>query len=161
MRTPLRCAVFICLVLVIGPATADEKDPSVSPMRSAIERYRDDRGALSRTNNLQLSPARHERLKGFYDESLKSLERADFDALDTPGRVDYLLLRNELRYELKRLNHRKRELDEASSLLPFAQPIVELEQARRRVEDVDPTKSAEALTAISRQVAEVRKSLEE
>ena len=161
MRTSLRCAVFICLVLVTGPATADEKDPSVSPMRSAIERYRDDRGALSRTNSLQISPARHERLKGFYGEALKSMEQADFDALDTPGRVDYLLLRNELRYELKRLDHRKRELDEASSLLPFAQPIVELEQARRRVEDVDPTKSAEALTAISRQVAEVRKSLEE
>src|SRR3954452_219668 len=162
MRNASLAGLVTCLVVVCvaGRARAADADPSVAPMRAVIDRYAEDRGALSRTYDDRLDPQRRQRLAQFLDERAKQLESVDFDHLDQAGRVDYLLLRNELRFEQKQLAHRQKELDESASLLPFAQTIVDLERARRRVEDLDPEKAAKSLTEISRQASDARKALE-
>jgi dipeptidyl-peptidase-4 len=159
MRTTTLLAIVGVLTLASVCPAAD--DTSVTPMRDVIDRYAEDRGALHRAHDLRLSPSRHERLKRFSDEQLGALDKVEFDRLDQAGRIDYLLLRNELRFQLKQMKHRRQEMDEAAALLPFAQTVVQLEEARRRVDDVDPEHSARALTDISRQVDDVRKGLEE
>src|SRR5687768_11874575 len=155
-------AAFVAFLLTIQSAiaAAPPHDPSVSAMRAVIDRYAEDRGALSRSYDDRFDPARRERMGRFLDERMKELEAVDFDKLDQAGKVDYLLLRNDLRFERKQLAHRQKELDEAAALLPFAAKIVELEQARRQVQEMDAPRSAKALTEISRQVADVRKALE-
>ena len=161
MRKTLPTLAAALSLTVCFTARAQEADPSVSPMRAVIDRYAEDRGALSRSYGVPLAPARDQRLRSFYEQRLADLEKVDFDKLDQSGKVDYLLLRNEGRYSLKQLAHRRRQIDEVASLLPFAGTIVDLEQARRRVETVDPDTCARALTDISRQVGDLRKSIEQ
>jgi hypothetical protein len=68
-----------------------------------IDQYAEDRGALSRSYAIPTSGARDDRLRSFYEHRLAALDAVDFEKLDQPGKVDYLLLRNELRYALKHL----------------------------------------------------------
>jgi len=148
-------------LVVCFAAHAEDVDPSVSRMRSVIDQYAEDRTTLRLTYAIPTSTARDDRLRSFYEQRLASLEAVDFDKLDQSGKVDYLLLRNDLRYALKQLAHSRRQVDEVASLLPFAGAVIDLEQARRRVETVDPEKCARTLTDITKQVAELRKSLEQ
>ena len=161
MRNTRFALAAVCLLAVVRAAVGADADPSVSPMRAIIDTYAEDRGAVSRSYSVPTSAARDERLRSFYAQRLAALDAVGFDQLDHAGKVDYLLLRNELRYALKQLGHRRRELEEVASLLPFAGSIAELEQARRRVGDVDAASNAKSLTNIKAQVAEVRKSLEQ
>src|SRR5438105_9538381 len=154
MRNTIFALVAACLLFVpVRPARAADADPSVTPTRSLIDRYAEDRTALSRVYRVPTSAAQRERMGRFLDEETKALEATDFEKLDQAGRIDYLLLRNELQYQRKQIAHRARDVEEVASLLPFANTIVELEQSRRRVVEVDPEQCAKALTDISRQVS--------
>jgi uncharacterized protein (DUF885 family) len=141
-------------------AAGTKEDLSLSPMRSLIEACVTDEAALKRSNNSDVSPARLERLRRFYEDQLRRLEKIDFAALDQDGRVDYLLFRNQLRFELLELDHQQKRVSEVSGLVPFSQGIVQLEEARRRMEPVDSARSAKTLTDIAAQISKTRKELE-
>src|SRR5215217_838254 len=105
MRHPfparLLCVLVLCLAPSARAAVAGDADPSVSAMRSVIDRYVTDRSSLGRFYNLDLSPAYRERMARFYEQRTRDLEAVDFDALDPSGKVDYLLLRNDVDYRPK------------------------------------------------------------
>ncbi|HXG95447.1 MAG TPA: DUF885 family protein [Blastocatellia bacterium] len=132
----------------------------VSEMRGAIERFTADRGSLNRFYTVTGSPARHARLKRFYNEWLENLARMNFDSLSDAGRVDYLLLKNHIEYELRQLDVQAKQFAETAPLIPFANAIIELEDARRRLEPVDSPKAAALLTALTKQVDELKKGIE-
>jgi hypothetical protein len=95
-------------------------------MRAAIERYTVDRGSLMRSYPVVMSPNRRTRLKKFYEENLNSLKSLDFDAMSQDGKIDYLLFKNHLEYELRQSDIQDKQLAEIQPLLPFADTIVEL-----------------------------------
>src|SRR5262249_3446904 len=66
-------------------------DSSPSELRSLIERYVADRGSLSRSYPVEISPARQARFKQFYSDWLATLAKLNFDSLSQDGKVDYLL----------------------------------------------------------------------
>ena len=76
------------------------------------------------------------------------------------GKVDYLLLKNHLEYELRQLDIQAKQIDEMAPLIPFSKSITDLEEARRRMEPIDSAKAAATLTNLRKQIDEVRKSLE-
>src|SRR5215470_11118720 len=129
-------------------------------MRDVIERYVADRGSLNRFFAIPMSPARHARFKQFYAEWLERLQRINFDALGQDGRVDYLLFKNHLDHELRQLDIQARAFAEAQPLVPFASSIIELEEARRRMEPIDSAKTAALLTKLNKQIQETRKGFE-
>jgi uncharacterized protein (DUF885 family) len=133
---------------------------SKSDMRDVIERYVADRGSLTRFFAMPMSPSRHARFKQFYGEWLGVLQRIDFDALGQDGRVDYLLFKNHLDRELRQLDIQARAFAEAQPLVPFASSIIELEEARRRMEPIDSGKAAAVLTKLNKQIQETRKGFE-
>ena len=53
------------------------------------------------------------------------------------GKIDYILFKNHLEYELRQLDIQSRQLAEIEPLLPFAAKIIELEETRRRMEPID------------------------
>jgi dipeptidyl aminopeptidase/acylaminoacyl peptidase/uncharacterized protein (DUF885 family) len=161
MRNILATLAAALGLAVCFAAHAQDTDPSVSRMRSVIDQYAEDRTALTRTYTIPASAARDARLRSFYEQRLAALDAADFDKLGQSGKVDYLLLRNELRYALKQLDHNRRQVEEVASLVPFAEVVIDLEQARRRVERIDSEKCARTLTDLTKQVGELRKSLEQ
>src|ERR1041384_7688777 len=132
----------------------------VSEMRAAIERYTVDRGSLQRSYPVAVSRSRRERFKKFYEEWLNSLQSQNFDAMSQDGKIDYILFKNHLEYELRQLDIQSRQISEIEPLLPFGNKIIELEEARRRMEQIDSAKIAATLNDLRKQVDERRRAIE-
>ena len=96
----------------------------VSEMRSAIERYTVDRGSLTRSYPVAVSPARRERFRKFYNEWLASLQSLDFDSMSEDGKIDYLLFKNHLEYELRQLDIQARQFSEIEPLVQIGRAHV-------------------------------------
>jgi uncharacterized protein (DUF885 family) len=135
-------------------------DASLSPMRARVERFATDEAALERCYRLTLSENRRHRLDTFYRQQADALKGVDFDKLNQADRIDYLLLRNKIEFESKQLAHRKEHADEIASLIPFAEGIIGLEEARARLDPMDAEQSAKALSAIGKRATETRKGLD-
>ena len=146
------------------PAAAAEpvngKVAPVSEMRASIERYAVDRGSLARSYPIAISPSRRERFKKYYGDWLTSLQSLDFDAMSQDGKVDYILFKNHLEYEIRQLDIQAKQLAEIQPLIPFAKTIIDLEEARRRMEPVDSAKVAATLNEMRKQVEERRRAVE-
>ena len=56
------------------------------------------------------------------------------------GKVDYILFRTHLEHELRQLDIQGKQLAEIQPLIPFGKTIVEIEEARRRMEPIDSAK---------------------
>src|ERR1043165_3733544 len=139
---------------------AESIDQRESEMRAAIERYTVDRGSLQRSFPVATSPARRERFRQLYNDWLSSLQKLDFDSMSQDGKIDYILFKNHLEYELRQLDIQARQLSEIEPLVPFAGKIIELEEARRHMEPIDAAKVAATLTELRKQVDDRRRAVE-
>jgi len=129
-------------------------------MRSAIERYTVDRGSLTRSYPVAVSRGRRERFRKFYNEWLASLQSLNFDSMSQDGKIDYVLFKNHFEYELRQLDIQSRQISDIEPLLPFATKIIELEEARRRMEPMDSARTAATLNELRKQVDERRRAIE-
>jgi hypothetical protein len=136
-------------------------DTGTSEIRAVIERYEVELRDLNRVFALPGSATRQVRLEKFYTEQLRLLETVHFDVLSQAGKVDYLLMRDRLLREQKQLANEARQDAEIALLIPFQQAIIGLEEARRRMETVDPQKSASALARMTADIAAAKKALGE
>ena len=143
-----------------SPPAAGQFDTSLSPMRARVERFATDQSALERCYRLTLSDNRRQRLEKFYHQQMDALTAVDFDGLDQSSRIDYLLLRNKIDFESRQLGHQKEHQEEIASLIPFAQAIIGLEEARARLDPMDAEQSAKALAEIDKQVTQATKGLD-
>jgi len=154
-------AILVLVLVLAWSASATPADPSVSPTRSLIERFRSDRAALERLYNVDLSTNRVARLQRLFDDNLAALEQLDFEALDQSGRIDWLLFRNQLQFEKGELDYAARKSAEIADLIPFAPVIIELEEKRRRLQPQEPRTSAELLAGLSATIKTTREKLEQ
>jgi hypothetical protein len=92
----------------------------ISEMRSAIERYTVDRGSLTRSYPVTVSRLRRDRFKKFYEEWLASLQSLDFDSMSQDGKIDYILFKNHLEYELRQLDIQSRKSARSNRSFPSA-----------------------------------------
>jgi uncharacterized protein (DUF885 family) len=133
-------------------------DTGTSELRPVIERYEVEEGDLNRVYPLPGSPLRQAKREKFYADQLQLLERVNFDVLSQAGKVDYLLLRGRVLGEQKQLANEGRQDAEVAALIPFQQIIIGFEEARRRMETVDPQKSAVALAQLNADLADAKSS---
>ena len=159
MRSRALRVVPLLLCLFIPVAAQNGASAPVSEMRSAIERYTVDRATLTRSFPVAVSKARRERFKKFYTEWLNSLQSLNFDAMSQDGKIDYLLFKNHLEYELRQLDIQARQLSEIEPLIPFATKIIDLEESRRRMEPIDSARIAATLTEVRKQVDDRRRAI--
>jgi len=135
-------------------------DSSKSEMRPVIERYAADRGSLFRSYPVESSPARLIVFKQFYSGWLALIGKMNFDAMSQDGQVDYVLFKFHLEREQQQLEIQRRSLAEIGPLLPFAQAITDLAEARRRMEKLDPPKAAAQFNDLTKQIEMTRRALE-
>ncbi|MEJ7624901.1 MAG: DUF885 family protein [Pyrinomonadaceae bacterium] len=133
---------------------------SRSRLRGVIERFEEDYGSLNRLHTSFTSANRAARLRAFYREQLSVLGRQDFDSLNHDEQVDYILFKNYLDHEVKGLDRSADQLAEMAALIPFAKTISDLEDTRRRLENIEPAKTAVTLDEMSRQIAATQKLFE-
>ncbi len=131
-----------------------------SELRNVVERYTNDHEALLRRFDAAGSPTRRVAMRAFYEEWHAGLQAMDFAALGVEGRIDLLLLENRVTYELARLRHEERIHAETAPLLPFAEAILDLHEARRRLESVDPQAAATTLHSLKEVIEETQRALE-
>ncbi|HLR05939.1 MAG TPA: DUF885 family protein [Pyrinomonadaceae bacterium] len=141
------------------PDTSEARVPE-SEMRAIIEYYVVDRGSLARSYPVANSPARRDRFRKFYSDALERIQKLDFDSMSQEGKVDYVLFKNHLEHELRQLDIEEKQLAEIQPLIPFAKTIVDLEEARRRMESIDSAKAAATLTNLKKQIDDTRRGVD-
>ncbi len=131
-------------------------DTGASELRPAIERYAADLRDLERVYGVPGSATRRAKLEDFCETWLRLLKGVNFEVISQPGKIDYLLLYNRLLHERKQLaEEAKREADLAP-LVPFQQTVVDLEEARRRMDTLDARKAATALAEMTTAIAALK-----
>jgi hypothetical protein len=133
--------------------------PAVNLLEQWITEFRADVGSLTRLLSIGISPRRRERLGRLHRDWLNRLESLPYGGLDRTGQYDWHLFHGHLRRELRLLETRERHDGRILPYLPFAQTIIEMEEARRRLEPVDPERSATLLGEIERRTLDATAAL--
>jgi hypothetical protein len=131
-----------------------------SELRDVVQRYAVDRAVLGRRYAVDYSPARRERFRAFTAGWRARLAELDFDRLGIEGRLDYVLLDNALRHELTLLDREAALFAEMRPLLPFAERLMALEEARRRVDSIDARAVAELFAGLPAEIRRARSAAE-
>ncbi len=137
------------------PRLASLTNPA-SELVSVVERFAADRETLNRRYDAEDSPAQRRRMREFLGEWRERLREYDFDRLSQEGRADYVLLDNYLQHELALLDRRDRQRAEAATLLPFADRLLALQDARRDLATIDHSATARLLATVSKQADSLR-----
>ena len=148
-----------------APQATKEKSPSGSAkqgisLEDFVRLYESDRSSIERFYDLPWSLARFDRLEELFQQWEQKLGKVAFEPLGQQSRIDYLLLRNNLKFERARLSLGRQRLAQMEELLPFRKSLQDLEQARWRMEPVEGQTSASAVAAIAEQVKKLRKRAE-
>lgn len=131
-----------------------------SELAPVVERYSADRVALGRRWTVSYSPERTRRFNEFFSGWQQEIDALDFEALSLEGRVDYVLLLNELRYQLELLTREAGLAAEMDGFISFTSLIVELEERRRRREPVESEAAAARLAELPAEIEAVRGEVE-
>ena len=111
-------------------------------------------------DTISISPARSDRLRLVFDDAEAQLEATvDYDALDQPGKIDWLLFKNYLDFERATLASQRAKAEEIADMLPFAAAIIELEEDRSLLRPQQPQESATIVAAIGEQAADAQAEL--
>ena len=109
---------------------------------------------------VSLSINRIARLKRFDASWQTALDKLDAGKLTPAAKADLEDLEATIQKNLQQLDADNAAIAEVAPVLPFASALVQLSEARIKLEDVNSQQAAGILTAATRQVALVRASLE-
>jgi dipeptidyl aminopeptidase/acylaminoacyl peptidase len=132
----------------------------VSEAAVVVRRYETDRGSLTRAYPVPFSATRTERLSRFYAGWIEAIKAADLEKVSPAAREELAKLRATVEGEFRDLHARAAADAAVAPLVPFAGTIVGLEEARRRMEPVDPEKAAGKLAGLPKAVAKARAAIE-
>lgn len=162
-RTILIAVVVLSAFAAAHPQsdTLGAYNESPSRLRGVIEKYDSDYGSIDRFYTAQTSPARAARFRQLYADYNNVLTGLNFESLNSDEKIDYLLFRNYLDHEQKELARYERQLAEMTPILPFARVISDLEDTRRRLEPIDPAKTAALLNELAKQINDTQRALDD
>jgi hypothetical protein len=110
-------------------------------------------GTYQEVAHIYYSPEQRSRLLLIQNEYLKEMEQMDFDSFSIYGKVDYLLLKKEIRKEIGQLEKAGMNENAILKYISFAPGIYALEKERRRGKAMDWPAVAAKLNAISKEIA--------
>lgn len=164
----MRLLVFLAALSTLAPGQSLRQRPVASPytvpdlktlvppgsadLRALVERYQLDRDVLARFYDVPIAATRHRALRQFFEAWAVALDGLPSDGLGQHGRIDYLLMRKEIRHQLRQLELIRQRTEEVAVLTPFAVDILVLKESRQRVDPIDPQKAAATLHGIQKQV---------
>src|SRR5687767_7217857 len=138
----------VSYLITAQPGNSDLSSYNEPPsrFRGMIEKFGEDQAILNRFYSAQTSANRTARFRQLFADELALLGRISFESLNHDEQIDYLLFKNYLEHEIKELARNDAQLAEMASMMPFAKAINDLEDTRRRLESIDPAKTAALLT---------------
>ena len=153
-----RAALFLLAVMALSVGSAEAA--GLAEMQDSVRHYVVDNRTLSRAYDMAWSRTRFERMEQLYQEWAQRLPQLDFEALNQQGRIDYILLRNELGSEMDHLALQRQRLTEMEELLSFRSTIQDLESARAQMKPVDPQSAASQVTQLTERVKKLKERVE-
>jgi uncharacterized protein (DUF885 family) len=102
---------------------------------------------------ISLSPARIARLKRFDLDWHAALGKLEVKGLSPAARGDLATLQQTIETNLKALESETNAMGQVLALVPFAPTLVQIVEARIRLDDIDSKKAAGDLTAVTRAIA--------
>ncbi|MEZ5966954.1 MAG: DUF885 family protein [Planctomycetota bacterium] len=134
-------------VFVVGQVFAQSVTaPAARDLHALVEEWRADRACLERRYDVPMSEARRQRLHELHTDWRGRLRGLDFAALDRPAQIDWILLDNKMKQEIAELELERSKDAEVVDVLPWTSTVVELLEARARVEPVEPSAAAQSLS---------------
>ncbi|MGH9162615.1 MAG: DUF885 family protein [Vicinamibacteraceae bacterium] len=128
---------------------------TTSELRDLVSRYSDDLQMMQRFHSVSGSKTRAAKLRSFHSGWSRELESVPFETLSQQGKVDYVLLRDRIEHDLVLVDRDVRVQRAIAPLVPFAEEIVRLQEARERLE---LTTADAAVSSVEAILARVRKS---
>ncbi|WDF53326.1 DUF885 family protein [Mucilaginibacter sp. KACC 22063] len=98
------------------------------------------------------SPEERNRLIEIENDYLEKLKKTDFNSMSIYGKVDYILLKKEINFNIGALNKEEETYQKTTKYIPFAETIYQLEAKRRRGGYLDGQEVAGQLNAITKEV---------
>jgi uncharacterized protein (DUF885 family) len=129
-------------------------------MRVVVLRFDADHGNLNRWYNIATSPTRNARLKRFCNDWSVALKELDTAKLGKDAQADLASLQKKIERELRQLEDDARAQEEIAPLMPFALPLIALEESRRHMEDVDSYMAAGVLNDVQKQIKNLTEALQ-
>ena len=131
-----------------------------SELALVVDRFNTDLGSVRRRYDATASPDQRRRMREFYTSWNDELRRIEFDRLSQEGKVDYVLLANYIEHQLDLLERQGTQRVETSALLPFADRLLALQDARRNLTTPDSRAAAATLAEVTRQIDSLRARFE-
>ena len=131
-----------------------------SELAEVIDRFATDRSVLGRRYDAPDSPDQRTRMRALYTAWQTRLNEVDFSKLTPEGRVDHVLLDRYLRHQIALLERREKMRVAERSLVPFADRLLSLQDARRNLATIDPRAAARTLAEVTKQVDSLRSLFE-
>ena len=137
------------------PPLAELLPNGATDLSHLLRHYTADETTLRRFYSLTVSPATFAAQEQFYSAWRRALDQVPFDPLSIHGRAEYLTLRLQLDQRLQLVNERRARIATIAALLPFAATIIDLREARERVDPLDPRAAAGRIAQANKQAREM------
>jgi uncharacterized protein (DUF885 family) len=158
-------AISFGLSVTLSAAEVSVPQPSEIPMSSQkmapiIHRFLADLKSVEHTHDITGSTKRDAALRSLYNGWLKSIATLDYTTLPLEDQVDYALFKRELQYRLKQLDFQRARFNQTSTLLPQADSLIAMAEARRALVYADAKSSAQTLTQAQKAFEKMRLQLD-
>src|SRR5687768_5200161 len=127
-----------------------------SELANIVSRYSTDYSSVIRRYDASSSPDQRRRLRDFFAGWQGRLRTLDFNRLSQEGKVDWVLLDNDIGHERDLLARREKQGAETRPLVPFADRLLALQDQRRNLVTIDPRAASSTVAAVTRQVDSLR-----
>lgn len=127
----MRKLTSLLLFLVLASPLAHAQSNEASLISPLINQYQADETMLNRKYTLKRSVEYLKRMERFYAAWQQQLRSLPFDKLTVNERVDYILLKRDIRADSASLQQNLAEFNSTIFTLPFAQILIDFEAKRR------------------------------
>ncbi len=142
------------------PDLAKMTQPVSSELRELVERFTKDREGLLSVYSVPNSTLQLRRLKEFYQAWAAKLETMPYEQLGVEGRIDWQLMRGEMKYQAALVERAQKRRAEMAPLLPFFDALAGLQEKRREFGKPDGPAVAAELALARTGLEAARKALE-
>ncbi|HPO23461.1 MAG TPA: hypothetical protein PK135_02195, partial [Arenimonas sp.] len=161
----LALAITFSLSLPVSAADISAPRPADIPASTQqlalmIHRFNADLSSIEHTHDITGSPKREAALRSLYNSWLQSIGTLDYASLQLEDQVDYALFKRELNYRLKQLDFNRKRFDQAATLLPQADSLIALAEARRELVYADAKSSAQVLNQAQKAMEKIHAQLD-
>jgi hypothetical protein len=134
-------------------------DRPYNEMAIVVTRFNADLSNLTRFYAITSSPTRHARLKQFYGDWAKALEKVDAEKLTEKARADWESLQKRIANEIANVETAAKSQAAIAPLVPFEPVLIALLESHQRFDKMDGMKAAAALNTVKLQIQQMQKTI--